>query len=64
MIDHRGFRARDLEALGLAVRGNGPGSFLISRGPNQAAPFIWVGTTDPAVWTSEHITSAALRARS
>jgi catechol 2,3-dioxygenase-like lactoylglutathione lyase family enzyme len=70
MINHMGFRVRDLQAarrfydacagaLGIAVIDNGPEAFLIGRSAQQPVPFVWVGITSPAFWTSEHVTSAA-----
>lgn len=70
MIDHMGFRVRDLakarrfydacaNALGLATADNGPTSFLIGRSAREPAPFIWIGIAEPAFWTGEHRTSAS-----
>lgn len=55
MIDHMGFRVRDLaasrrfydacaQALGLQVIDNTAESFLIGRSTTQPLPFIWIGT--------------------
>jgi catechol 2,3-dioxygenase-like lactoylglutathione lyase family enzyme len=79
MIDHMGFRVRDLAAsrrfydactaaLGLQTIDNTADSFLIGRSVEEPIPFIWVGTTLPAFWTAGHTTSAspihvALRAK-
>jgi catechol 2,3-dioxygenase-like lactoylglutathione lyase family enzyme len=70
MIDHMGFRVRDLAAsrhfyeacagaLGLQVIDNTADSFLIGRSQNEPLPFIWVGTTQPAFWTTGHTTAAS-----
>jgi catechol 2,3-dioxygenase-like lactoylglutathione lyase family enzyme len=68
MIDHFGFRIRDLaaarrfyeacaSALGLSVIDNSAESFLIGRSAERPIPFIWIGTAHPAFWTAEHATS-------
>jgi catechol 2,3-dioxygenase-like lactoylglutathione lyase family enzyme len=68
MIDHMGFRVRDLAAsrrfyeacagaIGLQVIDNTEESFLIGRSAEVPIPFIWVGTAQPAFWTSGHMTS-------
>jgi catechol 2,3-dioxygenase-like lactoylglutathione lyase family enzyme len=70
MIDHLGFRVRDLAearrfyeacagALGVAVIDNTAESFLIGRSAAEPVPFIWIGTARPAFWTGTHATSAA-----
>lgn len=70
MLDHMGFRVRDLAAsrrfydacaapLGLATIDNSDESFLIARSAQQPLPFVWVGTAMPAFWTPAHATSAA-----
>ena len=70
MLDHMGFRVRDLAAarrfydactapLGLATIDNSAESFLIVRSDEEPLPFIWVGTAMPAFWTVAHRTSAA-----
>jgi len=70
MIDHIGFRVRDLEAsrrfydacanaLGIAIIDNTETSFLIGESAAAPLPFVWVGTTAPAFWTSSHATSAS-----
>src|SRR5215831_8489985 len=70
MIDHMGFRVRDLaasrrfydacaQALGLQVIDNTAESFLIARSAAQPLPFIWVGTTLPAFWSAAHVVSAS-----
>ncbi len=70
MIDHMGFRVRNLTAsrrfyeavaaaLGLAVIDNGDEAFLLGRSETQPVPFIWIGTTLPAFWTSDHVVAAA-----
>jgi catechol 2,3-dioxygenase-like lactoylglutathione lyase family enzyme len=68
VIGHFGFRVRDLArarffydailpSLGLQAIDNGKESFLIGRSTDEPLPFIWVGVTQPAFWTSEHQTS-------
>jgi catechol 2,3-dioxygenase-like lactoylglutathione lyase family enzyme len=68
MIDHMGFRVRDLAAarrfydacltpLGLQAIDNTEGSFLIGRSREEPLPFIWVGTTQPTWWSADHSTS-------
>lgn len=68
MIDHMGFRVRDLaaarkfydactKAVGLQTIDNSPESFLIGRSIEEPLPFIWVGTALPAFWDSGHATS-------
>ena len=68
MIDHFGFRVRDLERartfydailppLGLQAADNTAESFVIGRSAEEPLPFIWVGVTQPAFWTGEHETS-------
>ena len=70
MLDHMGFRVRDLAAsrrfydactapLGLATIDNSAESFLIVRSAEAPLPFIWIGTALPAFWTPRHQTSAA-----
>ena len=70
MLDHMGFRVRDLVAarrfydactapLGLATIDNTAESFLIVRSAEEPLPFVWVGTAMPAFWTPAHQTSAA-----
>ena len=70
MLDHMGFRVKNLEAarrfydacagpLGLATIDNSEQSFLIGRSAKKPLPFIWVGTALPAFWTAAHTTSAA-----
>jgi catechol 2,3-dioxygenase-like lactoylglutathione lyase family enzyme len=70
MLDHMGFRVRDLAAarqfydactapLGLATIDNSENSFLIGESAAKPLPFIWVGTSLPAFWTPAHKTSAA-----
>jgi catechol 2,3-dioxygenase-like lactoylglutathione lyase family enzyme len=70
MIDHMGFRVRDLaasrrfydacaHALGLQVIDNTADSFLIARSAARHLPFIWVGTTLPAFWSATHVVSAS-----
>ena len=70
MIDHMGFRVRDLAAarafygacaaaLGLQPADNGPESFVLGYSAAEPVPFIWVGITEPAFWTSAHVTSAS-----
>ena len=59
MIDHFGFRVRDLsasrrfyepamKAIGLQLIDNSETSFLICRGIADHIPFIWIGTNEPA----------------
>jgi catechol 2,3-dioxygenase-like lactoylglutathione lyase family enzyme len=68
MIDHFGFRVRDLararffydailEPLGLQAVDNSEESFVIGRSKAEPLPFIWVGITQPAFWTGAHETS-------
>ena len=70
MLDHMGFRVKDLKAsrrfydacvnaLGLATIDNSDESFLIGRSAEEPLPFIWVGTALPAFWTAAHKTSAS-----
>ena len=70
MLDHFGFRVRDLAAarrfyeavagaIGLAVIDNSPASFLVVRSAEQPIPFLWVGTDEPAFWTPAHHVSAS-----
>jgi catechol 2,3-dioxygenase-like lactoylglutathione lyase family enzyme len=70
MIDHMGFRVRDLAAarafydacaaaLGLQTADNGPESFVLGYSAAEPVPFIWIGTTEPAFWTPAHVTSAS-----
>jgi catechol 2,3-dioxygenase-like lactoylglutathione lyase family enzyme len=70
MIDHMGFRVRDLQAarrfyqactqaLDLQIMDNTVDSFIIVRSAEQLVPFIWNGTTLPAFWNSAHATSAS-----
>jgi catechol 2,3-dioxygenase-like lactoylglutathione lyase family enzyme len=70
MIDHMGFRVRDLAAarrfyeacaaaIDLQVIDNSNESFLIVRSTEEHLPFIWVGTTQPAFWSAMHATSAS-----
>ena len=65
MIDHMGFRVRDLAAarrfydaclapLGLQAIDNTAESFLIGRSQEEPLPFIWVGTTQPTFWSAVH----------
>jgi catechol 2,3-dioxygenase-like lactoylglutathione lyase family enzyme len=68
MIDHFGFRVRDLararlfyeailEPLRLQAIDNTKESFVIGRSAAEPLPFIWVGTAQPAFWTGAHETS-------
>jgi catechol 2,3-dioxygenase-like lactoylglutathione lyase family enzyme len=68
MIDHLGFRVRDLERarqfydavlppLGLQAVDNTAESFVIGRSKEEPLPFIWVGVTQPAFWIAGHETS-------
>lgn len=70
MIDHMGFRVRDLgatrafydacaAALGLQTADNGPESFVLGYSAAEPVPFIWIGITEPAFWTPAHVTSAS-----
>ena len=70
MLDHLGFRVRDLRCsrrfyeaclapIGLRVIDSTPDSFLIGRSAEQPLPFIWVGTAEPAFWTAAHSTSSS-----
>jgi catechol 2,3-dioxygenase-like lactoylglutathione lyase family enzyme len=70
MIDHMGFRVRDLTAarrfydacaaaLGLQTIDNTADSFILGRSAQEPIPFIWIGTASPAFWTSAHSTSAS-----
>lgn len=70
MIDHMGFRVRDLAAarrfyeacaaaIDLQVMDNTSESFLIVRSTEKYLPFIWVGTAQPAFWSAIHATSAS-----
>ena len=70
MIDHLGFRVRDLRAarrfyeavtrpLGLAVIDNTATSFLVGQSADEPVPFLWIGTDQPAFWTDRHMTSAS-----
>ncbi len=70
MIDHMGFRVRDLAvsrrfydacaaALGLQTIDNTEELFLVGRSADEPIPFIWIGTALPAFWTSVHSTSAS-----
>jgi catechol 2,3-dioxygenase-like lactoylglutathione lyase family enzyme len=70
MIDHMGFRVRDLaasrrfyeacaQAIGLQIIDNTAESFLIVRSLEQPLPFIWVGTALPAFWNAAHMVSAS-----
>jgi catechol 2,3-dioxygenase-like lactoylglutathione lyase family enzyme len=65
MIDHMGFRVRDLATarrfydaclapLGLQAIDNTEESFLIGRSREEPLPFVWVGTTEPAFWSAAH----------
>ena len=70
MIDHFGFRVRDLRearrfydaclpALVLQAIDNTETSFLIGRSAEEPLPFIWVGTTHPSFWTESHMVSTS-----
>jgi catechol 2,3-dioxygenase-like lactoylglutathione lyase family enzyme len=70
MIDHFGFRVRDLtasrrfysavtEALGLSMIENSEESILICRSADSHLPFIWIGTAEPVFWSQDHKTSAS-----
>jgi catechol 2,3-dioxygenase-like lactoylglutathione lyase family enzyme len=68
VIDHLGFRVRDLaaarrfyeavaRAVGLSVIDNTPESFLVAPSAQRPLPFLWVGTALPAFWSGDHQTS-------
>ena len=68
LLDHFGFRVRDLAAarrfydaiakpLGLTTADNTADSFVLGRSKEEPLPFIWIGTTRPAFWGPEHGTS-------
>jgi catechol 2,3-dioxygenase-like lactoylglutathione lyase family enzyme len=70
MIDHMGFRVRDLvaartfydacaAALGLQTADNGQESFVLGYSAAEPVPFIWIGTTEPAFWMPAHVTSTS-----
>ena len=70
MLDHMGFRVRDLaasrrfydacaKALGLETIDNTETTFLVARSSEAHVPFIWIGTALPAFWSKSHITSAS-----
>jgi catechol 2,3-dioxygenase-like lactoylglutathione lyase family enzyme len=70
MLDHIGFRVKDLaaarrfydhtmKALGLQVIDNTRTSFLIGRSAAEPIPFIWIGTDQPSFWGAVHTTSAS-----
>lgn len=70
MIDHLGFRVRDLaaarrfyeacaRAIGLQVIDNTADSFLVGRSAAEPLPFLWIGTAQPTFWTQDHVTSAS-----
>ncbi|MDQ0072326.1 catechol 2,3-dioxygenase-like lactoylglutathione lyase family enzyme [Variovorax boronicumulans] len=65
MIDHIGFRVRDLHAsrrfyeavaasVGLQVIDNSDTSFLVIRSTDERIPFVWVGTEEPKFWKPGH----------
>jgi catechol 2,3-dioxygenase-like lactoylglutathione lyase family enzyme len=70
MLDHFGFRVKDLAAarrfydnamkpLGLQTANNTPTSFLVGRSAAEPIPFLWIGTDQPSFWTDGHSTSAS-----
>ena len=70
MIDHLGFRVRDLAAarrfyeatmpaLGLSVIDNTATSFLIGGRAQWPVPFVWIGTDKPTFWSDDHAVSAS-----
>lgn len=70
MLDHFGFRVKDLAAarsfyeatmptLGLAVIDNTAASFLIANSADQPIPFVWIGADEPDFWSAGHKTSAS-----
>lgn len=70
MLDHLGFRVRDLQAsrrfydaimrtLGLQVIDNTATSFLIGRSAEHPIPFLWIGTDAPIFWSTDNRTSAS-----
>jgi catechol 2,3-dioxygenase-like lactoylglutathione lyase family enzyme len=70
VIDHLGFRVRDLRVarrfyeavtrpLGLVVINNTETSFLVGRSAERPIPFLWIGTDQPDFWTASHLTSAS-----
>jgi catechol 2,3-dioxygenase-like lactoylglutathione lyase family enzyme len=71
MIDHFGFRVKDLKAarrfydaamkaLGLGVIENTKTSFLVGRSAKEPTPFLWIGTDQPSFWSADNQTSASL----
>ncbi|MBX3578855.1 MAG: VOC family protein [Rhizobiaceae bacterium] len=70
MLDHFGFRVRDLASarrfydaalrpLGLATMDNGPTSFLVVRSADDHVPFLWIGTDRPNFWRADDKTSSS-----
>ncbi len=70
MIDHMGFRVRNLAAarhfydacmpaIGLQAVDNTAESFVIGRSREEPLPFVWVGTALPAFWNAGHTTSTS-----
>lgn len=70
LLDHMGFRVRDLvsarrfyeaaaQAVGLAVIDNSPTSFLVVRSAGEPIPFLWIGTDKPSFWAAGHQVSAS-----
>ena len=70
MLDHFGFRVRDLaaarrfydhamKAIGLEVIDNTSTSFLVGRSAAEPIPFLWVGTDRPSFWRPASATSAS-----
>jgi catechol 2,3-dioxygenase-like lactoylglutathione lyase family enzyme len=68
VIDHLGFRVRDLAAarrfyeavarsVGVMVIDNTAESFLLGRSADWPVPFLWVGTERPDFWKPDHGTS-------
>jgi catechol 2,3-dioxygenase-like lactoylglutathione lyase family enzyme len=70
VIDHFGFRVKDLKAarrfydatmkaLGLGVIDNTDTSFLVGRSSDEPIPFLWIGTDQPDFWKAGNMTSAS-----
>jgi catechol 2,3-dioxygenase-like lactoylglutathione lyase family enzyme len=70
MLDHLGFRVKDLgaarrfyenavAALGLQVIDNTPTSFLVGRSAAQPIPFLWIGTDKPTFWRDGDTSSSS-----
>jgi catechol 2,3-dioxygenase-like lactoylglutathione lyase family enzyme len=70
VIDHFGFRVKDLKAarrfydatmkaLGLGVIDNTETSFLVGRSSDEPIPFLWIGTDQPDFWKAGNMTSVS-----